>query len=470
MGQLYVSASEIEVFDMCPRKWAFGYVEGKRLPPNDSAALGTRVHAILEKWLKEGTAPDTWTPEGEIAASGLHLLPAPKTPGLVTEEGFYFTSQRAWYTGFKDFRYRDVNGLIHVGDHKTTKSFTWAKSPEEILCHSQALIYAVDEFYKNPNDDRLALDWIYYRTTGSKKAELRSQVVHKNTVAEMFFEHVDPVAGEITKLHHEVPSDASALDFTPDFRACEAFGGCAFLSICNPTPTQRTQAIMTQANLSLADRLKAMNGARPPSPIHPPEFTAHAPAAPSVPAVFAALPQPAPGVPFSLPVPTSQGDPQASPPVPYFSAQAVVPTYMPAPPGTPPSVGSGTYEPPAAAPAPQAPPAEAPKRRGRPKKPPAAASSDVSVAHPAPAGFTLYVGCAPIGVPVTNALDYVIAAQARAGEHPLSLCRTLEALLVQCEEAGNVPSGDVVLGDTQMEQDTASVWLSRAAKVVRAFR
>ena len=48
MGQLYVSASEIEVFDLCPRKWAFSYIENKRPPSNDSAALGTRVHAILE--------------------------------------------------------------------------------------------------------------------------------------------------------------------------------------------------------------------------------------------------------------------------------------------------------------------------------------------------------------------------------------------------------------------------------------
>ena len=51
-------------------------------------------------------------------------------------------------------------------------------------------------------------------------------------------------------------------------------------SICNRTPTQRVQANMTQANLSLADKLKAMNANRAPSPIDPPE--AFAPAAPPV--------------------------------------------------------------------------------------------------------------------------------------------------------------------------------------------
>ena len=307
MGELYVSASEIEVYDLCPRKWAFGYIEKKRAPPNDAAALGTRVHSILQFWLRDGKPPDTLTDEGAIAASGLHLLPPPRFPTLVTEEGFRFTSRRAWYTGFKDFRYRDSNGLLHVGDHKTTKAATWMKTPEEILCHPQALIYAVDEFFKNPNDTHLALDWVYYKTVGARRAEPRFQIVSKNTVAEMFFEHVDPVAGEITKLHHEVPPARPRSSFVQTFRACDAFGGCAFLSICNPSPTERVQATMTQAGLSLADKLKAMKNGRPASPIHPPEAYQTAPQVP-------VMPQPPPQTPYAqspvAPVPVGYSVPE----------------------------------------------------------------------------------------------------------------------------------------------------------------
>lgn len=479
VGSLYVSASEIELFDLCPRKWAFVYVENKRPPPNDSAALGTRVHAILEKWLKDGTAPDTWTPEGEIAASGLHLLPAPKIPTLVTEEQFHFTSQRAWYTGFKDFRYRDADGLLHVGDHKTTKSFTWAKTTDEILCHSQALIYAVDEFHKNPGDNRLALDWVYYKTTGSRKAEPRFQIVSKDTVAEMFFEHVDPVAGEITRLHHEVPPSASALEFVPDFRACDAFGGCAFLSICNPTPTQRVQATMTQAGMSLTDKLKAMKAGRAPSPIHPPEHAAIPEAMrglPMLPPVAAATPYAPPAPPtapyvpsFSLPTPGVEAAPPAvaTPQAALQGPPAVPFNSMPVPAATPPAGA----------------PAEAPKKRGRPPK----ATSTVAATDEALAaldGFTLYIGCAPVGAKVTNALIYVNAAhdevrktygvahhrEMEYGKGPGELCKALEALFALCEGTENMPSGDVFLGNTQIEEDTAPVWISKAAKVVRAFR
>jgi hypothetical protein len=483
MGALFVSASEIEVWDLCPRKWAFGYIEGRRLPPNESAALGTRVHAILEKWLKEGAAPDLLTNEGEIAASGLHFLPPPRTPTLVTEEKFSFTSQRAWYTGFKDFRYRDANGLLHVGDHKTTKAFTWAKTLDEILCHPQALVYAVDEFFRNPNDDRLALDWIYYKTTGSRKAELRSQIVTKDVVAEMFFEHVDPVAGHITQMH-DAPPGTSALEFPPDFRACDAFGGCAFLSICNPTPTQRVQATMTQAGMSLTDKLKAMKAGRAPSPIHPPEAY-QAPAGPAAAPQMPQVPAMPPQMQFALPTPQGapvapQAQQQFYPPV---EGQAAPLALQPVSgPGMAPQV---PFQPvaapqpppaPAATPEPPATPA-APKKRGRPKGSTAEAAQNEG-------GFTLYVGCAPIGSHVTNALEYVNAAhdQLRAargvthyremeyGKGPSELCAALEALLALCEGTPNAPAGDVVLGGAQIEEDTASVWFSKAAKIVRAFR
>lgn len=500
MGSLYVSASEIELFDLCQRKWAFVYLEGKRPPPNESAALGTRVHAILEQWLKVGAPPDLLTNEGEIAASGLHLLPPPRTPGLVTEEQFHFTSRRAWYTGYKDFRYRDANGLLHVGDHKTTKAFTWAKSLDEILCHSQALIYAVDEFFKNPNDDKLALDWIYYRTTGAKKAEPRFQIVSKEIVAEMFFEHVDPVAGEITALHNSVPLGTSALEFPPDFRSCDAFGGCAFLSICNPTPTQRVQATMTQAGLSLADKLKAMKANRPASPIHPPEAyqaPAAPPAMPTVPQVPAAAPaayaapqQPAPTayVPpaappqpqLTLPVP-GNGAPPAQPyvsmPVPAPAPMAPMDPQLYAQPPAP-SPNAAVYEQDRDAKA--ATEVAAPKKRGRPKGVKAATAA----APASDEGFVLYVGCAPIGIEVTNALEYVNLAHDELkenyrtqvpvvthyreilyGKGPAELCKALENVLTLCEA-----TGDVVLGTTQIEEDTASVWLSKASKVVRAFR
>jgi hypothetical protein len=327
----------------------------------------------------------------------------------------------------------------------------------------------------------------------------------------MFFEHVDPVAGEITRLHHEVPPGTSALDFPPDFRACDAFGGCAFLSICNPTPTQRVQATMTQAGLSLADKLKAMKANRAPSPIHPPEAFQAPAASPAVPMMqqptaAPMMPAAIPPVQFSLPTPqgapvgASVPVPQAAPIAPmdpalYQASQGAPPVQAVSGPGMLPH--QVPYQPPGAVPpaqpAPVAmavpePPAEPKKSRGRPKKVPKAQPDD-GLADPVDPGvmndgFTLYVGCAPIGCNVTNTLEYVNAAhdqlkeahgvthyrEMEFGKGPGLLCVALEMLLANCEGTMNAPVGDVVLGGAQIEEDTASVWFSKAAKVVRAFR
>ena len=85
---------------------------------------------------------------------------------------------------------------------------------------------------------------------------------------------------------------------------------------------------------------------------------------------------------------------------------------------------------------------------------------------------------------MTSALEYVNAAHDQVkenyreqappishyreilyGKGPAELCKALEIILASVEA-----TGDVVLGTTQIEEDTASVWLSKAAKVVRAFR
>jgi 3-methyladenine DNA glycosylase Mpg len=133
-------------------------------------------------------------------------------------------------------------------------------------------------------------------------------------------------------------------------------------------------------------------------------------------------------------------------------------------------------------PTPAAPAAVEPPKKKRGRSPNAVAASDEAPA--ASDGFVLYIGCAPIGTKVTNALVYVNAAhdevrkahsvahhrEMEYGKGPGELCKALEILLALCEGTENVPSGDVFLGNTQIEEDTAPVWIAKAAKVVRAFR
>ena len=83
-----LSASQIETFSNCPRKWAWRYLEGVEDEPNKSAELGRAIHAELEKYLR-GESIDFTSETGYIAASGLEHLPKPGTPGLLIEEEFH---------------------------------------------------------------------------------------------------------------------------------------------------------------------------------------------------------------------------------------------------------------------------------------------------------------------------------------------------------------------------------------------
>src|SRR5687767_332853 len=98
------SATQVSVFEDCPRKWSFRYIEGIETPPHPSAVLGTEVHAALEGWLRNATAPDFTTRAGSIAASGLHLLPEPRTPGLEIEQEFHLEMGGFAFRGFIDWR------------------------------------------------------------------------------------------------------------------------------------------------------------------------------------------------------------------------------------------------------------------------------------------------------------------------------------------------------------------------------
>jgi CRISPR/Cas system-associated exonuclease Cas4 (RecB family) len=81
------SASQIDAYSQCPRKWAWRRLDGIKTEPKPSLALGIAVHEQLEHYLAEGKELDLTTDAGRIALAGLHYLPKPGTPGLEVNNG-----------------------------------------------------------------------------------------------------------------------------------------------------------------------------------------------------------------------------------------------------------------------------------------------------------------------------------------------------------------------------------------------
>jgi CRISPR/Cas system-associated exonuclease Cas4 (RecB family) len=415
-----LSASQVQTFIDCQRKWAYKYLDGIEEPPNASAELGRAVHAELEKYLKGGEI-DFTTEIGYIAASGLQHLPKPGAEGMRVEEEFHFEGPSGHtYLGYKDLEMPRV-----VYDHKSTGDLKWQKTKEDLKTDIQATLYAVDYFRGHPDEPEVELRWVYYQTKGTKKSAITVVTRYQVEAWDRFLE-IEQVAQQMQEA-----SAKKTLELPPNINHCGAYGGCPHQGRCNLSPFDKMRAHMEQNKLLASLQAKkngagaAVTGTVPagvptppasPAPVTPAASSSaptgnrllarlQANGAPAASAVPAAAINPPEYQPPPAP-PAAAAAPAASLPIP-----AVVPV-MPAPPQASQAPSDG-QTPPAVA-------TDAPRGRGRPKKATAPATG-VTVKIE-----TLYIDCGPVGVAVTDATDFIILAKKRVAAEGLADYRFAE--------------------------------------------
>lgn len=236
------SPSQIDSYLSCQRKWAWRYIEDIKLPPGKGAALGTKVHEVLERYIdsKGDILPTAEDPEEifqiEVALSGVHLLPDLQRGVFEKEGAFEFVSEAGvTWCGRIDLRYFDDAGEVSIIDHKTTIDFKWAKSEEDLRTDAQSVIYAVKEFFQNPSLERLNAKWIYYRTGGQSRAAKAVGIVWERDKALEEMKRFDAAALEC--LDH-IATKKRALDLLPNPKHCDSYGGCPYRGNCNLSPLE----------------------------------------------------------------------------------------------------------------------------------------------------------------------------------------------------------------------------------------
>lgn len=355
-----VSPTQVDTWDSCERKWAWKYIGKAETPQNASAALGSRVHNLLETYLLHGTLPDQSTREGEIATAGLHLLPEPPIARAERTIGFYSPNGYR-FTGKVDYEYPPVpepdlefQYWWTIGDHKTTSDFKWAKTEEILREDPQALVYAAASLLET-GDDCVNLEWTYYRTRGSAQARQVSLTMTAEHVAERF-PRLEKIA---EKIHLALATVTDPLTLSANTDTCEKYGGCPYQHLCNISLAERWQSHMSN-----------MPPVPPPFPQAPApvaQAPAAAPAAPLAPlapdtAALMARLQAAAAAPAPAPAPMSVLEQlranQAA--AAGQAPQAPAPVYSPPP--AAPQAPAPVYSPPPVvqAPVPQAPPPMAP--------------------------------------------------------------------------------------------------------------
>ena len=386
-----LSASQVQTFSDCQRKWAWRYVANVEEPPNAAAELGRAVHAVLEKYLNGGEI-DFTAETGYIAAAGLEHLPKPGTEGLLVEEEFHFEGPSGHsYLGYKDL---EMPGVVY--DHKTTSDLKWQKTAEDLSKDIQATLYAVDYFRKHPDENDVELRWVYYQTRNTRKSAITILRVNQAEAWDRFQE-IEKIAEQISEASTKKP-----LELPPNTNHCSAYGGCPHQGRCNLSPFERMRSHMEQNKLLVALQAKK-NGASPPGAAPALSAAASAPAsspvvaAPPANKLLARLQAGgAPAAAVAINPPEHQPPPAAPP----------VPVAAPAPsPAAAPAVAAPAVQAAAEAPAPAA--AAESRGRGRPRK---AAAPPTGLAVKIE---TLYINCGPVGVPVADATAFIVLGKKR---------------------------------------------------------
>lgn len=293
-----LSASQVETFRLCARKWAFAYLDGVRSAPADSARLGTRVHEILEAYAIDGTRPDlseTFDGEsrgkvtrywpGQIATSGLHLLPA---PGVMRVEGaFKFETEIGPWGGRLDGEYVDHRGALTILDHKTTSDRKWTK---DLTADVQCNLYSHAKLLEHPDLDAIEARWIYYLTSGSRRD---AWAVERRMTRSHVAEQMGAIHATAAQIHRLYEIRPKALDVPPTLSACEAYGGCPHRDTCGASQSV-TDLIFTEDKMDDLSAFLDAEEAKKKALSGVPPLPGSKPAAPAVP--VAAPPLPSGGV------------------------------------------------------------------------------------------------------------------------------------------------------------------------------
>lgn len=137
------SASQIETYRLCPRKWYFEKVFGIRSPATPSQLKGTKIHERAEGYLRTGEIPDDELKP--LVQAALSILPKPGAD-LLLEHEIWLPSYSGGplIHGFIDLTSpRELgSGTLLIDDHKTLKDTKWSKSEEELKQNTQALVYS----------------------------------------------------------------------------------------------------------------------------------------------------------------------------------------------------------------------------------------------------------------------------------------------------------------------------------------
>lgn len=302
---VYVSASQIDSYRSCPRRWWFKSI--RKIPTDTTPALvfGDRFAKAVEARLKGLQIPrfdavaDAVIDRFLDAAASFY--PAPN-PLIYAERKVQFDlAPETRMVGYLDVL--DLStGEIQIRDHKTRADKRYAPTAEKLRSDLQLSIYAHAILLEYPDAPEVSVGHINYVKPPKEYANDLKWIEHEWTPA-VFLRHTPLDRATVATTMAGVMEDAAAMTtladplleptsvpFDTTGRACFAYNQpCPFAGICPKVSMLKTSP-------------PNPNSATPPPPAPRPPSAVAPPAPPTA-------PRPAP-----VPAPAAQRSPTAPPP------------------------------------------------------------------------------------------------------------------------------------------------------------
>lgn len=237
----HVSASQLDLFQRCPRSWFFQYVLKIKPPSTPAQERGTAIHSEVEHYLRTGEIrPSEF--EDLVSAAAAHLPvggkllieheiggPLDQPPGERGKPRYgipTFEGGPRW-VGFIDLLDLETH-IPTVTDHKSTSNFKYCKTEDELANNTQLVSYAKYVFDLVPNANECELEHVYIRTTGKPASRVVSTVVNRFRVFEMWSKFLTTIRTMCAIA--ESVTDPQAVE--PNTDSCGDYGGCPHLARC----------------------------------------------------------------------------------------------------------------------------------------------------------------------------------------------------------------------------------------------
>lgn len=257
------SASQIDTYETCPRKWAFDKIDGMPRLDTPATLAGKAIHDELEQWLTHRDTPANPT---ALALVG-HLPPPQSVEVKHVEIEIRPLVEGTPFLGYIDLWFPRT-GTIY--DHKTCGSFRYAIKAEEMHDNIQAALYAHWAFEQGLTEVRC--QWNYGTRSDAPKTRAVRRTMRPADIAERMAKTAQ--SARECRAYVETPGIV-AMDVPAKSSGCAKYGGCPYQRTCNLSmkemlmPAEETTKDELQARLAeriAARKAKAKGAAPAPEP------------------------------------------------------------------------------------------------------------------------------------------------------------------------------------------------------------